>query len=480
MLVKYAGLAICILTITFASVSARALTNQAVSVSETGKYEILHRGDYLLLMAEKKQRLAEEPHNNALRWELSQDELMSGNLEDAEKSLEPLLAVAAWQGNATYSMGLIHYSRGQYSEAEKNFSAIKMDSPFYQKSRSELLYVYYQTGQYAKALQIFNHDTELSHLSDNEKALVQLMRDFGDIKPYQLLWRENKAKLPFISMNNLPVVSVKVNGQPINVFIDTGADLFVLNSTLAEKLGIKPIASYAGIYAGGKTAETRYSRLERLDLGAVTLSNVPVDLAEFPPEWIFTDEKTGETIEVDGILSTGVFHQFLTTLDYPQRQLVLKPRSGTTAHVSPDATAAARIPFILDGSHFMIVKGAINGKEGMTFFLDSGLDDPEASILLQQGALDYVGIKRDPQDAFVPDNSKGGLGGGGFEITRLSIDSVALGPLKQTGLTGLFGVLPDALYHTESGMILDGFISHQFLRHYKWTIDFDSMAMTFE
>ncbi|MBA7933779.1 hypothetical protein HV127_21420 [Klebsiella sp. RHBSTW-00215] len=128
----------------------------------------------------------------------------------------------------------------------------------------------------------------------------------------------------------------------------------------------------------------------------------------------------------------------------------------------------------------MIVKGAINGKEGMTFFLDSGLDDPEASILLQQGALDYVGIKRDPQDAFVPDNSKGGLGGGGFEITRLSIDSVALGPLKQTGLTGLFGVLPDALYHTESGMILDGFISHQFLRHYKWTIDFDSMVMTFE
>jgi hypothetical protein len=24
----------------------------------------------------------------------------------------------------------------------------------------------------------------------------------------------------------------------------------------------------------------------------------------------------------------------------------------------------------------MIVKGAVNGKEGMTFFLDSGLDDP--------------------------------------------------------------------------------------------------------
>ena len=138
------------------------------------------------------------------------------------------------------------------------------------------------------------------------------------------------------------------------------------------------------------------------------------------------------------------------------------------------------IPFILEGTHFMIVKGAVNGKEGMTFFLDSGLDDPDASILLQKEALNYAGVKLQDGERYILDDDKGGLGGGGFAVTRLSIDSVSVGALNQKGLIGLYGLLPEALYFTESGMILDGFISHQFLKHYKWTIDFDSMLMTFQ
>ncbi|VUS52305.1 retropepsin-like aspartic protease [Klebsiella spallanzanii] len=477
MLINLPGLSVFILLAVIASAGDTASASQIIHPPKTENNEVLHRGDYARLIAEKGARLAKEPQNSTLRWALSQDELMNGNLAEAEQHLTPLLTIAAWKDSSSYAIGLIHYLRGQYTDAEKYFTNVEMSSAWYQKIRSGLLYVYYQTGQYAKAQTLMNSDTDLQHFSDSEQALLTLMKDFGDTKPYRPQWRGDKSVLPFISMNNLPVVSISVNGQPMNVFIDTGADLLVLNSVTAEKMGIKPVASYTGIYAGGKTAETRYSRLTHLGLGTVTLHDVPIDLAEFPPEWVFTDENTGETIEVDGILSTGVFHQFLTTMDYPGRQLVLEPRGGAISSVSATAT---EIPFILDGSHFMIVKGAVNGKEGVSLFLDSGLDDPEASILLQQGALDYVGIKRDKQGAYTPENSKGGLGGGGFEITRLSIDSVALGPLKQTSLTGLFGVLPEALYHTESGMILDGFLSHQFLRHYKWTIDFDSMVMTFQ
>lgn len=477
MFIKLRGSSVFILLVvcTFATVAASG--SQVFHPPEPEKSAVLHRGDYAQIIAEKQARLTEDPQNHALRWELAQDELMSGNLTAAENSLLPLLTVPAWQNRSSWSLGLIHYLRGQYARAEKYYASVNRDSFYYQKSRAGLLYVYYQTGQFSKAKTLFNSDEELQQFSENEQALLALMNDFGDSQPYRPQWRENKSVLPFIAMNNLPVVSVSVNGKPINVFIDTGADLLVLKSATAKQIGIKPVASYTGIYAGGKTAETTYSRLARLDLAAVTLHDVPIDLVEFPPEWVFTDEKTGQTIEVDGILSTGVFHQFLTTLDYPGRQLILKPRGDA---VSTAKTVAAEIPFILDGTHFMIVQGAVNGKEGMTFFLDSGLDDAEASILLQQGALDYAGIKRDERDAFTPENSKGGLGGGGFAITRLRIDSVALGALKQTALIGLFGVLPEALYHTESGMILDGFLSHQFLRHYKWTIDFDSMTMTFQ
>ncbi|VYU45003.1 tetratricopeptide repeat protein [Metakosakonia massiliensis] len=444
--------------------------NAAVSVAQ----ERLDRGGYLNLIASKERGLSGNPSNSALRWDIVQDELIIGNLENAEENLKPLLNEPQYKNEALNTQGMIRYLQGNYAEAEK----------FFRKSSRELrrnirlLYVYYQTGQYEKARGLFD-DAQLKSLSKNDVALVNLMNSFGSDQPYRLEWKSDKAVLPFVSMNNLPVVAVRVNGQPINVFIDTGADLFVLKSEMAAKLGLKSQASLTGTYAGGKTAETHYSRLQTLSLGDVTVHDVPVDIADFPESWVFTDEATGKKIDVDGILSTGVFHQFLTTLDYPERQLVLMPRNRASQDKVSEGGGTS-IPFILEGTHFMIVKGAVNGKPGMTFFLDSGLDDPDASILLQKEALNYAGVKMLDEDRYILDDDKGGLGGGGFAITRLSIDSISVGSLNQTGLTGLYGVLPEELYFTESGMILDGFISHQFLKHYKWTIDFDSMMMTFQ
>ncbi|HED1421525.1 TPA: aspartyl protease family protein [Kluyvera georgiana] len=403
-----------------------------------------------------------------------QDELAVGNLGKVEKYLEPLLSDPLYKNDALYTLGTTRYLQGDYVQAETLFRKSAREL----RSRIKQLYVYYQTGQYSKAKELFD-DEQLKSLSQNDIALLSLMNSFGSAQPYRPEWKSEKAILPFISMNHLPIVSVRVNGQPINVFIDTGADLFVIKSEMAKRLGLKSQASFTGTYAGGKTAETHYSRLQTLGLGDVTLHDVPVDIADFPQSWFFTDEKTGQKIDVDGILSTGVFHQFLTTMDYPERQVVLMPRNkASQREVAEDG--GINIPFILEGTHFMIVKGAVNGKEGMTFFLDSGLDDPDASILLQKEALNYAGVKLQDGERYILDDDKGGLGGGGFAVTRLSIDSVSVGALNQKGLIGLYGLLPEALYFTESGMILDGFISHQFLKHYKWTIDFDSMLMTFQ
>ncbi|WP_433636744.1 aspartyl protease family protein [Kluyvera georgiana] len=434
----------------------------------------LDRGDYVNIISSKASRLSKEPSNNALRWDVVQDELAVGNLGKVEKYLEPLLSDPLYKNDALYTLGTTRYLQGDYVQAETLFRKSAREL----RSRIKQLYVYYQTGQYSKAKELFD-DEQLKSLSQNDIALLSLMNSFGSAQPYRPEWKSEKAILPFISMNHLPIVSVRVNGQPINVFIDTGADLFVLKSEMAKRLGLKSQASFTGTYAGGKTAETHYSRLQTLGLGDVTLHDVPVDIADFPQSWFFTDEKTGQKIDVDGILSTGVFHQFLTTMDYPERQVVLMPRNkASQREVAEDG--GINIPFILEGTHFMIVKGAVNGKEGMTFFLDSGLDDPDASILLQKEALNYAGVKLQDGERYILDDDKGGLGGGGFAVTRLSIDSVSVGALNQKGLIGLYGLLPEALYFTESGMILDGFISHQFLKHYKWTIDFDSMLMTFQ
>lgn len=443
-----------------------------------------HRGDHTRQLELMNEQFLKAPQDTELRWKLAQKAFELGDLDQAELSLTPLLREHAYAAEAAHLLATIQYLHGEYEAAEKTFLNLLQQDPESPKGEIGLLYVYCQTNQYEKARALFRSEAKNAALTDADRALWTLMCSFGEEAPYTAVWKSEKSVIPFTAMNFLPVVSVRVNERPVNVIIDTGGDIFLLNTKIAESLGIKPVATATGVYAGGKTAQTRLARLDSLDLGDVVLHSVPVEAADIPG-WTFEDEKTGESIPVDGILSTSIFRQFLATMDYQERKLVLRPRSLAARKVFYEECAqggrTTETPFIMDAGHFMIARGAVNGKQDMTFFLDSGLDQPDAAILLQKEALDYAGVSlKGSKTIVVGEEEQGGLGGGGFNVTPFTLDSVVLGGLRHTDVPGLYGVLPPELYHTQSGMILDGFISHQFLRHYKWTIDFDRMVMTFQ
>ncbi|MCD7947378.1 MAG: hypothetical protein LUG13_03650 [Oscillospiraceae bacterium] len=48
-------------------------------------------------------------------------------------------------------------------------------------------------------------------------------------------------------------------------------------------------------------------------------------------------------------------------------------------------------------------------------------------------------------------------------------------------MSGMYGVFPEVYYFNreEIGLFVDGIISHNYLKDYIWTIDFDTMTMTF-
>lgn len=459
------------------TVRAAPATQLSGNVDDSG----LHRGDYVQQLTLLQEQYTKNPHNTRLRWEIAQKEFALGNLYQAELNLTPLLQDTTYGIDAMYLMAKIYYVQGNYVAAEKMFTALLKKDPRHLMSKFGLLYVYYQTNNYAKVKTLSLTADELSQ-HETEKAIWALMRSFGDKKPYQVKWKSDKAVIPFVSMNHLPVVSLKVNGRQINALIDTGADLFTLDAKLANSLGIKPVGSVTGVYAGAKTAHTDFGRLDSLEMGDVKLRSVPVNISAFPG-WTAVDERTGEVRQIDAIVSTGLFQQFLTTMDYLDRKLVFYPKNGEGKNkLANDLTHSSQVtevPFILDAFHFMIAKGTINGKPDMTFFLDSGLDHDEAAILLQKEAMDYAGVNLKNARTMLVGENEGGLGGGGFSVSMFTLDSVELGGLRQTAVPGVYGILPPELYQTESGMLLDGFISHQFLRHYKWAIDFDRMKMVF-
>jgi hypothetical protein len=174
-------------------------------------------------------------------------------------------------------------------------------------------------------------------------------------------------------------------------------------------------------------------------------------------------------------LGTAVLKQFLSTLDYPNGRLVLRaPSQAKQFYAQSEGSVADEIPFYLQSTHFLLARGGLNGFGDLLFHVDSGLAGAAAFSAPRQ-TLDYVGIP--VPEVAVHEGTMGG-GGGGFATGTFDIAELALGGLTQTGLTGNYGGLPPQSYRM-LGFIQDGLISHNFLKAYAWTLDFERMRMVF-
>lgn len=199
------------------------------------------------------------------------------------------------------------------------------------------------------------------------------------------------------------------------------------------------------------------------------LENVPVNIANMDHLAYIT----GEQYKISSVIGTGVFKQFLVTMDYLNEELLLKPRGE---HLPADA-ASYEVPFIMAETHYTFCKAKVNGKE-INMWTDSGLADEE-SLLLSDGAMEYIGIDP-PERAKESEDRGGGLGGNDFPVGRFTADTFEMGSLPVSyDLRGLMGILPGSGYEVEGQCFLDGIISNNYLKNYKWTIDYDLMKITF-
>lgn len=78
----------------------------------------------------------------------------------------------------------------------------------------------------------------------------------------------------------------------------------------------------------------------------------------------------------------------------------------------------------------------------------------------------------------VEDIRESGAGHIPLQVGRFPIRRLGLGSLVQHDLAGLYGVFPDA-WKAPADFPIHGLVSHGFLRQYAWTLDFDSMTMSF-
>jgi hypothetical protein len=281
---------------------------------------------------------------------------------------------------------------------------------------------------------------------------------FGADAPYRHAIGPAGAEIPFVQTDPLPTVVASVNGREGLFILDTGAGSVVLDPDFAAAAKVEIAASGSqGVFAGGKTAEVKSGKIAAFGLNGTEIAHVPAVLV---PTAAFSAVTGGKPVA--GVIGTGLFSRFHTTIDYPRGRLILRATGS-----APSTAASARIPFWHVGTHYLVSEGQLNAAEPQLFFIDTGLAGfaftaPESTLRAAGIAIPTLGA------------DKGGLGqsaAGAFPIA-----SLRLGPHVRQNATGLYGPFPPQL-EQGLGVRIGGLVSHQFFRPYAVTLDFKAMAV---
>ena len=291
-------------------------------------------------------------------------------------------------------------------------------------------------------------------------AIAQQRRAAFGPDRYQIAAAPTESVIPFVVTDPLPVVQVTVGGHPFNFLIDTGAPDIMVSSDVVQALGLQVQSAGEGVFAGGQRAAVQHTLVPEFQIGQVKVANVPAG--------VMRQALPIPGVKLDGIIGTGLLMHFLSTLDYCQDRLVLRPRGASAAFEQAAARGGANVvPFWLAGDHFIMARAhLLQGREG-TFLIDTGLAG--GGISAPKATLDEAGVVIDPGAARI------GVGGGG-PVTFIPFRAGAtLGSLTVEDVPGAYtpGGDPTNIFPFK----VSGLLSHMVFRHTRLTFDFDAMRL---
>lgn len=271
-----------------------------------------------------------------------------------------------------------------------------------------------------------------------------------------------EARVPFVAFAPLPVVRVVANGTPAAFIVDTGADV-ALEPAFARRIGVKTSNAGSGVFAGGLHAPVQSGMLASLALGAAAAFDVPVHVMDTHASNLFPK------LHVEGVVGTTYFERFLTTIDYPRNELILRPRSVSRAfEAQAAATNATVVPCYLVGDHFVFAQAQVNRAAPGLFLFDSGLAG--GGLMPTEQLVTAAQLTLDSAAA-----GTGYGGGGALTAVPFVARRIAVGSTVQYGVKGVY--TPQGTPFSIFPFTVWGAISHDFLRHYAFTVDFDAMRI---
>lgn len=269
--------------------------------------------------------------------------------------------------------------------------------------------------------------------------------------------------IPFEYAGNEILIKARINNGPeIPFIVDAGATQSVIDKQTATALG--PYSSHTiTVTTGSKAMALSYTQLASLQIGELTLNNIPVfvtDLTSF-------SEAIGS--RPAGLIGANILRRFAVTIDYQDRKLVLAdPRS-----VTPPTNAILVPTKPVFGATQVIVSATLDGSTKMNCLVDTGASfnnvPPALAAKIYKGPLLPVGQMH-------------GLDGQKIDTASIKIKSLKLGSV--TLHNPVFATsLPAAGKDTGSGILSTdamGILGNPTWSQFTTTIDYRNERLIIE
>jgi predicted aspartyl protease len=436
--IAFAGAAIIVVASAMRPRSATAAIPEATAQPKQSEIDsagrLFQAGKFAEAGKLYSQIVAQNPKDYSATLQLGRIALLSNRLDDAQKWLEKAIALKPNDADPKVTLAETFYRRDDFRKAAAALNGVDVSS-------NKLIIDQYPTLN------------------------VSMLESFKGQTPYELHGKGTSTHLKFVKTDPLPIVNVRVNGRKeVTFFIDTGGSVVTLDTEFAKELGVPQFGAVQGTFSGGQHTGVRLGRIESLTVGGWTVKNLPT--AMMPLRQL--SEGFGVK-QIDGIIGTTLFYHFLTTMDYPNGEFVLRRKDAKSLEEFKKSPGKrVTVPIWMASDHFMVGWGRVETLPPTLLFVDTGLMG--AGVKLAESVIKEAGIKLEENKA-----TEGAGGGGTLKIVPYTVHQISLGDIKEENVQGVYdGPFP---WENMFGFHLAGMVGHEFFKSYAVTFDFQNMQI---
>jgi predicted aspartyl protease/thioredoxin-like negative regulator of GroEL len=393
--------------------------------------------------------------------------LQGGRFSDAQLLFKNAILLNHKEHLAWAGYGLVDFYENRVDDAIDNIGEAAYRGPDEPDYLFWLAQACSRAEKYKESADNYRRFLEISGPLDKDrrdriKGLVEFLDYLGRAQKLYANSGQDRTNVPFELVGDRPVIKVHIDGrkEELKFVLDTGSGISVMSADTAKRLHIRAVArggSARGIGGDGKF-EIVYGMLQQIDIGDVSIRNVPVYLRPFQ-----------KGVEADGYIGLSLISKYITTIDYGEHSFALTRKDADRQEFASNNELA--LPLRLTSSGFLSGEVNLQGVETpLNFIVDTGAS---ISVISNDLAASTALLP------FAHDEKLKVVGSAGIaeNVPTFRLPRVTFGKNSRNDV--LAAALDLDIINEASGFEQAGILGGNFLKNYRVTFDFRNAKVIF-